>query len=137
MVNDNTEKRLARVEWSRVNWKPGANEKEEKGKKSKPRLPWIGSEHNGKSVPECIENHLSTRLAKQTPCWCQGYSATRRSLSSSHRVCVGVRIRERRERERVCVHAFFLIWGFMCEQMLQDVCICMCACVLPLVCDLK
>lgn len=50
-------------------------EKEEKGKKSKTQFLWIGSEHNEKPVPACVEDHLSTRLVKQAPCWCQGYSA--------------------------------------------------------------
>lgn len=30
-------------------------------------------EHNEKSVPACAEDHLSTRLVQQEPCWCQGY----------------------------------------------------------------
>ena len=46
----------------------------QKGKESKIQLLWIGSEHNEKPVPACVEDHLSTRLAKQAPCWRQGYS---------------------------------------------------------------
>lgn len=79
-----TPKILAQVEYSGADRKPGANEKEEKGKKSRAQLPWIGSEHNEKPVPACIENHLSTRLAEQAPCWCQGYSAATHGLA----VCV-------------------------------------------------
>lgn len=46
-----------------------------KGRNPKTGFLWIGSEHNEKPVPAGVEDHLSTRLAKQAPCWCQGYSA--------------------------------------------------------------
>lgn len=123
---------LAQVECSEVNWEPGANEKEEKGKKSRAQLPWIGSEHNEKPVPACIEDHLSTRLAEQAPRWCQGYSATTRSLSVRRlcvRVCVCdwvyVCVLDKIERGNECVHA--RLFGVLCVSKCCKMCMCVCA----------